>query len=117
MSSSSVIWVTSLTATSWVWGRGFAGMTEQPLTLDELLDARERLIATITGDMPEAHRDFLLSFERGIPDWPLLGLDGIAALPAVQWRQQNLDKLSASRRAALVEGLASVLWPKGTSAS
>jgi len=94
------------------FAHGFAGMTENPVTLDELLEARERLIAAITGDMPEEHRKFLLSFERGEPDWALLGLDGIASLPAVQWRQQNLDKLSADKRAALVSGLDAVLWPQ-----
>jgi predicted nucleotidyltransferase component of viral defense system len=92
--------------------RGFAGMTEKPVTLEDLLDTREQLIAAITGDMPEEHRSFLLLFERGDPDWALLGLDGVARLPAVQWRQQNLDKLSVTRRAALVEGLEAVLWPQ-----
>ena len=67
---------------------------------------RTRLIETIVGNMPEAHRQFLVSFERGEPEWSLLGVPGAAELPAVQWRQQNLDKLSAKRRAELVVQLA-----------
>jgi predicted nucleotidyltransferase component of viral defense system len=82
--------------------RGFQGMTDRPVTLDELTAARETLIASIIGKMPDEHRRFLVSFERGAPDWPLLGLDGIAELPAVQWRQQNLDRLPQAQRQVLV---------------
>ena len=88
---------------------GFEGMTEEPVTLAELIDAREALIAAIVGDMSQAHRQFLISFEEGDPDWLLLGLDRIPELPAVQWRQQNLDKLDDERRAALVARLREVL--------
>lgn len=85
--------------------RGFVGMTENPVALDDLLAAREATIAAIIGDMPSAHREFLVSFERGKPDWPLLGLERIGELPAVRWRQQNLDKLDEKARAALVDNL------------
>ena len=85
--------------------RGFAGMTETPVTLDELLDARETLIQNIFGNMPDDHRRLLISFERGEPDWSLLGMDHIPYLPAIRWRQLNLDKLDATKRAQLVSEL------------
>ena len=34
----------------------------------------------------------------------------IPELPAIQWRQRNLDKLSAETRTALVAGLERVLF-------
>jgi predicted nucleotidyltransferase component of viral defense system len=40
--------------------RGFEGMVDEPVTLDELLKAREDLIAEIVGKMPEQHKLFLL---------------------------------------------------------
>ena len=43
----------------------FEGMTTEPVTLDDLLAARETLIAAIAGDMPEAHKNFLMGFKRG----------------------------------------------------
>ncbi len=89
--------------------RGFEGMTDAPVTLDELIGTRKRLVETIVGDMPHAHRRFLISFERGRPDWSLLDVPGVAELPAVRWRQQNLDSLDATRRAALVDSLKDVL--------
>lgn len=90
--------------------RGFQGMTDEPVSLDELLAARETLVETIVGRMPDAEKRFLVSFERGKPDWSLLGLPAAAELPAVRWRQQNLDKLSVGARAELVAGLEEVLF-------
>jgi predicted nucleotidyltransferase component of viral defense system len=89
--------------------RGFEGMTERPVSREELIAAREALIAEIVGKMPNAHRRFLISFERGEPDWALLGVPGAAELPAVKWRQLNLDKLTKEKRAELVEALETAL--------
>lgn len=89
--------------------RGFEGMTDKPVALDDLVAAREDLIKGIVGGMPEAHRVFLMSFKRGTPEWPLLSVPEAAALPAVKWRQQNLDKLPRKKREELVKRLAEVL--------
>ena len=89
--------------------RGFEGMTDAPVSRDELIAAREALIADIVGKMPAAHRKFLISFEEGEPDWSLLGLANVQDLPAVRWRQQNLDKLSPEKRAALVAQLRQII--------
>lgn len=89
--------------------RGFRGMTAQEVPLADLLAARDALVARVIGGMPEAHRRFLVSFERGEPDWDLLGVPGAANLPAVRYRQLNLDKTSKKKRAALVEELEAVL--------
>jgi hypothetical protein len=64
--------------------RGFQGMVHDPVTLDELLKAREDLIAGIVGNMPEQHKHFLVSVKRGEPDWALLNLPGVKDLPAVR---------------------------------
>jgi hypothetical protein len=88
---------------------GFEGMTAEPVPLAELLAARDRLIDIIVGEMPETHRHFLVSFERGEPNWELLSVPGAAELPAVQWRQHNLDKLPSKRRAELVAQLETVV--------
>jgi hypothetical protein len=89
--------------------RGFEGMTDKPVALDELVATREEIIKIMTGGMPKDHRAFLMSFKRGAPDWPLLGVPEVHNLPAVKWRQQNLDKLAATKREALVKRLAEVL--------
>ncbi|GAA0332248.1 nucleotidyl transferase AbiEii/AbiGii toxin family protein [Sphingomonas oligophenolica] len=90
--------------------RGFEGMTEEVVTLAELETARDALIATMVGEMPDEHRRFLLSFKRGAPDWTLLDIPAARDLPAVKWKQQNLDKLTAESREALANALARVLF-------
>jgi predicted nucleotidyltransferase component of viral defense system len=89
------------------FARNFEGMTAQPVELEELLAAREQLVAGIVGEMPQNHRQFLLSFKRGEPDWTLVDLPGVADLPAVKWRQINLDK--APNRQAQLANLEAVL--------
>jgi predicted nucleotidyltransferase component of viral defense system len=89
---------------------GFEGMTDKPVSLDQLLAAREALIADIVGTMPQDQRQFLVSFERGKPDWAVLGLPAAADLPAIKWRQQNLDKVTKDKRAGLVAELERVLF-------
>jgi predicted nucleotidyltransferase component of viral defense system len=89
--------------------RGFVGMTRQAVELDDLLAAREALVSEIAGSMPDAHRQFLLAFEQGEPDWSAIGLGAAADLPAVRWRQQNLNGLSADKRGTLVKQLEEVL--------
>ena len=91
------------------YAQGFHGMTDKPVLLDDLAQTRTQLIAEIVGNMPKVHRGFLISFERGEPAWDLLGLAGVADLPAVKWRQLNLDKLPAPKRAALVANLEAAL--------
>jgi hypothetical protein len=91
------------------FAHGFSGMTREAVELTDLLAAREALIESVVGGMSPDHRKFLVSFERGKPDWGLLGLSNAADLPAVRWRQQNLDKLSQNKRAQLVARLEEVL--------
>jgi hypothetical protein len=89
--------------------RGFAGMTDEPVDLEELIAARQALIGAIVASMPDRHRRFLVFFECGELDRPPLGVDRAERLPAVRWRQQNLDRLSREARAMLVTRLKSVL--------
>jgi predicted nucleotidyltransferase component of viral defense system len=92
--------------------RGFEGMVEQPVSLDDLLKAREDLIGEIVGKLPERHKTFLISVKKGEPDWTLLDLPGAKDLPAVRWKLENLAKLPADKRAQLLKGLKDALEKK-----
>jgi predicted nucleotidyltransferase component of viral defense system len=92
--------------------RGFEGMVDQPVTLDDLLEAREDLVKEIVDNMPDEHRKFLVSVKKGEPDWSLLGLPSAKDLPAVRWKLENLAKLPADKRAQLLKGLNEALGMK-----
>jgi hypothetical protein len=89
--------------------RGFEGMTETAVTLDDLLRAREEFIEELVGKMPEEHRRFLLSVKEGKPEWELLDIPHVEKLPAVQWRLQNLAKADPKKREALLGNLRKAL--------
>jgi predicted nucleotidyltransferase component of viral defense system len=89
--------------------RGFAGMTEQDVRLEDLYRTREEFIAELVGNMPDEHRRFLISFEQGEPEWGLINVPHAAQLPAVQWRLQNLATVAAKKREKLVEDLRNAL--------
>lgn len=91
--------------------RGFVGMTQEPVALADLEAARETIITAMVSDMPDAHRHFLVGFKRGEPDWELLGIQEVKQLPAVLWKQRNLDKLSAKKLRELADALQKALFP------
>ena len=84
-------------------------MTDGGVALDALIDARDKLIADVTGNMPEHHKEFLVSFYSRKPDWKLLGLDGVADLPAVKWRELNLDRAGKGTGEEIVRKLLQVI--------
>ncbi|RJG52626.1 nucleotidyl transferase AbiEii/AbiGii toxin family protein [Sphingobium terrigena] len=89
--------------------RGFEGMTAEPVLLTDLEAAREAIIDAMVGGMSADHRHFLMSFKRGTPDWSLLDIPAAQHLPAVQWKQRNLDQLSKAKRAMLADKLEKLL--------
>ncbi|VAW78377.1 Ync [hydrothermal vent metagenome] len=91
--------------------QNFVGMTTEDTTLDTLLEAREKLITDVVGNMPEDHKEFLRSFYHRKPDWKLLGLDGVENLPAIRWRELNLDKSGEGTCEELLRKLEKVIAP------
>ncbi|WP_247997988.1 nucleotidyl transferase AbiEii/AbiGii toxin family protein [Brucella tritici] len=82
---------------------GFEGMTEEVVHIEELIETQQQMIQELIGGMPDEHREFLIEFERGEPNWSLLKIGHVAELPAIRWRQRNLDKLKPDQRSGLVE--------------
>lgn len=93
------------------YAHGFQGMTDTYVDIKTLLAAYAALVDDVVANMPEDHKQFLLSFYRRSPDWERLGVPGVNALPAVKWRELNLDRAGEGTRDALVESLEKILWP------
>ncbi|MGQ8632072.1 nucleotidyl transferase AbiEii/AbiGii toxin family protein [Agrobacterium sp. DKPNP3] len=85
------------------YSNGFDGMTEETVAIDELVQTQHKMIEMLIGGMPDHHREFLIGFERGEPDWSLLKIGHVVELPAIRWRQYNLDKLKQEQRSPLIE--------------
>ena len=83
----------------------FAGMTSEAVTLHELVAARETCITTINAELTDGERRFLLSVKEGVPRWELLGIPGIATLPAIQWKVTNIARMNRAKHAEMLEKL------------
>lgn len=71
----------------------FEGMTTQPVSLDELKAAREKMAADLLARLDDNAMRFLLSLHDGEPDFEAIELPQAAYLPAVRWKVLNLEKL------------------------
>lgn len=71
----------------------FVGMTVRESSLNELEKTRERLFDELPASLDEVERKFLRSIHSLEPDWEALGVPGVEALPALQWKLVNLRKL------------------------
>ncbi len=78
----------------------FRGMTREPVTIEWLLDARERLLARVAELLDNAAQAFLISVEREAPDFSLIGLPQAAELPGVRRKLQNLGLRTTAKREA-----------------
>lgn len=90
----------------------FAGMTTDPISVDDLLQARGLLIDQLPAGLTAAERKFLVSLVAAKPRWDLLDVPHLRHLPAVQWKLRNIKLLQAAdpdkfadQRAALIERL------------
>jgi predicted nucleotidyltransferase component of viral defense system len=87
----------------------FSTMSRQPVSLETLLDVREKLIGNIGAMMEDTDKQFLLSFKAKRPDWSLLGLSDIQDLPAVKWKLLNLNRMAADKHQRAFDNLEMVL--------
>ena len=71
----------------------FSGMTSFPVELSDIEAVREKLIADIQSRLTGSSADFLRSLQAGTPEFQLISLPKAALLPAVKWKQLNLQKL------------------------
>ncbi len=87
----------------------FAGMSLMPVTLDELLAVREKMISTLVAGLKDDERKFLLSIKEGSPKWALLGVEGAEKLPAILWKLMNVRKMTPDHHQKSIERLRRIL--------
>ncbi|HSW54770.1 MAG TPA: nucleotidyl transferase AbiEii/AbiGii toxin family protein [Ignavibacteriaceae bacterium] len=83
----------------------FVRMTAESVKLDDLLDARAKLIKKIKESLTENEKKFLLSWKSRNPEWKLLGIEGIENMPGVRRRLMNLEQISPEKHKQAFEKL------------
>jgi len=90
----------------------FLGMTTEPVSLDALLTARDRMVREIQHGLDDNERRFLLSLVTGMPEWSLLGIPHLEHLPGIRWKLHNLAQLkktNAKKFSEQADALAALL--------
>jgi len=83
----------------------FTDMTLEEVRCEDLEKTREDLISTIAEELTIQEKQFIVSVKNGIPQWDLLGLEGVENLPAVKWKLLNIGKMNPSKHKQAVRKL------------
>jgi predicted nucleotidyltransferase component of viral defense system len=94
-----------------VYEKEFVGMVRETIQLHTLEDTRKELIAAVNKKLTKEHKEFLLGFKKGHPNWKLLPFENISQLPSVKWKELNLDRMDTASRQMAIEKLEWVLYP------
>lgn len=81
----------------------FEGMTDIPFTYEEFEATRSKLIADVNLLMTEEDKRFLISFEKGEPQWDGYEFEYFKDYPSVKWKLINLAKLAKQNPQKLAE--------------
>lgn len=81
----------------------FEGMTDIPFTYEEFEATRSKLISDVNQLMTEEDKRFLVSFEKGKPQWDGYEFEYFKDYPSVKWKLINLAKLAKQNPKKLVE--------------
>ena len=76
-----------------LYSQEFEAMAYTPVSCEDLLKTRTRLINDIQSRFDENTERFFLSLHDGMPDFDAINRPQAATLPAVQWKLINLEKL------------------------
>jgi predicted nucleotidyltransferase component of viral defense system len=87
----------------------FAGMTTTSVTHEELKDIRVLLPQLLLESFTDNERMFLMHLKSGTPNWSMLPIDGIEYLPGIQWKLQNINKISNDKKNEQLNKLKRVL--------
>ncbi len=92
-----------------VFEREFQGMMGEPVMAEELRSAGDQLVSRLHMEMTQEERLFILSIKEGEPRWHMLGMPGIENLPAVQWKLQNIRRMTPAKHREAVQKLRSYI--------
>ncbi len=88
-----------------VFENEFQGMVGESVTVEELRSAGEQLVSRLQREMAQEEREFIVSVKEGKPEWKLLGVPGVENLPGVQWKLQNVRRMTPGKHQEALQKL------------
>ncbi len=79
-----------------IYTKEFLNMTAEPISLSDLLEAREQLLQSVQTSLTDTDKAFLLSVKKRQADWQLFCYPEAQHLPAIKWKLYNLKKMNTT---------------------
>jgi hypothetical protein len=73
--------------------------------VSEIVNGRVNLIAQVNAAFTETDKDFILSFEKGTPEWNKCSAGDLSCYPSVKWKLQNIFKLKETNPQKYQQGI------------
>ena len=83
----------------------FQGMTLEVVTCEDLEKTREELVSMIASELTIQEKQFIVSIKEGMPQWELIGIEGVENLPAVKWKLLNIGRMNPTKHKKAVRKL------------
>ena len=83
----------------------FQGMTLETVTCEDLEKTREELVSMIASELTIQEKQFIVSIKEGMPQWELIGIEGVENLPAVKWKLLNIGRMNPTKHKKAVRKL------------
>ena len=95
----------------------FQGMTDVPFDCEDFETTRKELIKRVNQNLTDTDREFLISFENGVPDWNKCCAGDLNGYPSIQWKLKNILTLKETNPSKFSEGIEKLrrfLFPPAT---
>lgn len=75
------------------------------VSIQDLLQSREKLVKEIRSVLTDKDKKFLLGFVENKPDWTLAHDAKIKDYPSVKWKMFNQEKMSQAKRTTYLKNV------------
>lgn len=86
----------------------FIEMAMEEVSIQELLQARDRMVKEVQSALTSLDKKFLLGFVENRPDWTLVRDAKIKDYPSVKWKMMNQEKMGKKKNDKYKEKLLSI---------
>lgn len=87
------------------FAKEFVEMAMIEVSIQDLLQSREKLVKEIRSALTDKDKKFLLGFVENKPDWTLAHDAKIKDYPSVKWKMFNQEKMSQAKRTTYLKNV------------
>jgi len=83
----------------------FQGMSDVPFDYADFEATRKELIEKVNQNLTNTDKEFLISYESGVPDWEKCCAGDLSGYPSIQWKLKNIRTLKETNPSKFSEGV------------